>query len=73
MVGDGGDGGARGVRRASDAAAVNLGEAFRQESDEDDELGDVGTRASMSKIVTSLLDRAEFDDDGDELVDRSDL
>ena len=52
---------------------MNLGEAFRQESDEDDELGDAGTGVSMSKIVTSLLDRAEFDDDSDELVDQSDL
>ena len=58
---------------ASDAAIVNLGEVFRQGWDEDDELGDAGTRASMSKIVTSLIDRAEFDDDGDELVDRFDL
>ena len=36
-------GGVGGVRRASDATAVNLGEAFRQGWDEDDELGDAGT------------------------------
>ena len=52
---------------------MNLGKAFQRESDKDDELGDAGTGASMSKIITSLLDRAEFDDDSDELVDRSDL
>ena len=52
---------------------MNLGEAFQRESDEDDELGDAGTGASMSKIITSLLDRAEFDDDGDEFVNRFDL
>ena len=52
---------------------MNLGEAFQRESDEDDELGDAGTGASMSKIITSLLNRAEFDDDGNELVDRSNL
>ena len=52
---------------------MNLGKAFQRESDEDDELGDAGTGVSMFRIVTSLLDCAEFDDDGDELVDRSDL
>ena len=54
VVGEGGAGGARGVRRASDASGVKV--------------GDAGTGASMSKIVTSLIDRAEFDDDVDELV-----
>ena len=55
------------------ASKVNLGEASRRELDEDDELGDAGTGVSMSRIVTSILDCAEFDDDGDELVDWSDL
>ena len=52
---------------------MNLGEAFWRESEEDDELGDAGTGASMSKIFTSLLNCAEFDDDVNELVDQSDL
>ena len=47
---------------------MNLGEAFWQFWDEDDELGNAGTGASMSKIVTSLIDHAELDDDIDELV-----
>ena len=41
MVSEGGDGGARGVRRASDAAAVNVGKVFQGGLDEDDELVDL--------------------------------
>ena len=41
LVGEGGDGGARGVRRASDAALVNVGKAFRGGLDENDELVDL--------------------------------
>ena len=61
-------GGARGIRRASAASVVNVGESFRWGWDEDDELYDGGGGVSISKIVTSLLDRAEFDEDEDELV-----
>ena len=61
-------GGARGIRRASAASAVSVGEAFRRGGDKVDELYDGGGGVSMVKVVTSLADRAEFDDDDDELV-----
>ena len=65
-IGEGGVGGARGIRRASAASAVNVGEAFRRGRDEVDELYDGGT--SISKIVTSLLDCIDSNNDIDELV-----
>ena len=65
-IGEGGAGGARGIRRASAASAMNIGEAFWW--GEDDELYDGGGGASMSKIVTSLLDRIEPNEDIDESV-----
>ena len=37
-IGEGGVGSARGIRRASAASAVNVGEAFRRGRDEVDEL-----------------------------------
>ena len=61
-------GGARGIRRASAVSVVKVGESFQWGWDEDDELYDGGGGVSISKIVTSLLDRAEFDEDEDELV-----
>ena len=67
-IDEGGVGGARGIRRASAASAVNVGKAFWWGRDEVDELYDGGGGVSMSRIVTSLIDRAEFDDDADELV-----
>ena len=67
-IGEGGVGGARGIRRASAASAVNVGEAFRGGRDEVDELYDGRGGISMSKIVTSLLDRTDPNDDIDVLV-----
>ena len=67
-ISEGGVGGARGIRRALAASAVNIVEAFRGGGDEGDELYDGGGGVSMVKIVTSLADHAEFDDDDDELV-----
>ena len=67
-IGEGGEGDARGIRRASAASAVNVGEAFQRGRDEVDELYDGGGRVSLSKIVTSLLDRTEPNEDVDELV-----
>ena len=63
-------GGARGIkkRRASAVSAVNIGEAFRRGWDEVDELYDGGGGVSIFKIVTSLIDHAEFDDDDNEVV-----
>ena len=67
-IGEGGVGGEREVRRASAASAVIVGEAFQRGRDEVDELYDGGGGASMSKIVTSLLDRTEPNEDVDESV-----
>ena len=67
-VGECGVGGARGIRRASAASAVNVGEAFRRGRDEVDESYDGGGGISISKIVTSLLDRIESSEDVDESV-----
>ena len=67
-IGEGGVGGARGIRRALAASAVNVGEAFRRGRDDVDELYDGGGGASISKIITSLLDRTEPNEDVDESV-----
>ena len=61
-------GGARGVTRVSAASAVNVGKAFRSGRDGFDELYDGGGGISISKIVTSLLDRTEPNEDVDVLV-----
>ena len=66
--GEGGVGGARGIRRASAVSAVNVGKAFWRGRDEVDELYDGGGGASISKIITSLVDRTDPNDDVDELV-----
>ena len=60
--------GARGIRRTSATSAVNVGKAFWHGWDEDDELYDGGGGVSISRIVTSILDHVEFDEDADELV-----
>ena len=67
-IGEGGVGGARGIRRASAVSAVNVGEAFWRGRDEVDELYDGGGGTSISKIITSLLDRTEPNEDVDESV-----
>ena len=67
-IGEGGVGGARGISKASVASSVNVGEAFRREKAEVDESYDDGGGTSMSRIVTSLLDRIEPNEDVDVLV-----
>ena len=67
-IGEGGVGGARGISRASVASAVNVGEIFRRGRDEVDESYDGGGGTSISKIVTSLLDRTDPSEDVDESV-----
>ena len=68
MVGEGGVGGARGMRVASAASVVSVGEAFRRGRDEVDESYDGGGGTSISKIVISLLDRTEPSDEVEESV-----
>ena len=68
VVGEGGVGGARGMRVASATSVVKVGEAFRSGRDEVDESYGGGDGTSMSMIVTSLLDRIEPDEDVDVLV-----
>ena len=68
VVGEGGLGGARGMWVASAASIVRVGEAFRSGKDKVDESYDGGEGISMSRIVTSLLDRIEPNEDVDESV-----
>ena len=65
MVGEGWVGGARGMRVASAASVVRVGEAFWRGKDEVDESYDGGGGTSISKIVTSLLDRIDPNEDVD--------
>ena len=68
VVGEGGVGGARGMRVVSAASVVKVGEAFRSGKDEVDDSYDNGDGASMSRIVISLLDRIDPNEDVDVLV-----
>ena len=67
VVSEGGVDGARGMRVASAASIVRVGEAFRSGNDEVDDSYDGRDGASISRIVISPLDRL----DPNEVVDVS--